>query len=184
MYDGPSSTTRRVRARLPSANAPRIKMAPSSKLARREEFTNSATASAPLLPFLAIRGYLCFRCLEHKEKLSLCKGCQRAVYCSKECQITDWRLVHRHHCKLLRCINERQLTEDHDSRSWEAWTEKLVSPVSLHTTIPCASSTSERLFSRVLWPGPSSYEDEQLKAAVMSILGAFRCAKALYTPSK
>lgn len=102
-------------------------MAPSSKLAKREAIMQSSMSDAPGLPLLAIRGHLCFRCLEHAEKLLRCKGCQRAVYCSKECQANDWRIVHRHLCKSLREVNDIERQEDAEHRSWEVYTESLVS---------------------------------------------------------
>jgi hypothetical protein len=43
----------------------------------------------------------CWSCYATKEKreLSACKGCQKAHYCNRECQVKDWSASHKKECK-------------------------------------------------------------------------------------
>lgn len=44
---------------------------------------------------------VCFQCGKEAEKLSKCAKCQVASYCSKECQVQNWKhgVGHKHSCK-------------------------------------------------------------------------------------
>ncbi|KAK5134053.1 hypothetical protein LTR08_006943 [Meristemomyces frigidus] len=77
----------------------------SSKASRREEIRDAERADVPILPLLAIKGYLCFRCLKHTDDLVRCRDCERALYCSVECQIADYHMAHREHCKAFQLVN-------------------------------------------------------------------------------
>ena len=45
---------------------------------------------------------VCDVCLQTVEKIFVCQGCQHAKYCSKECQILDWKEKgHKKACKLM-----------------------------------------------------------------------------------
>ena len=45
---------------------------------------------------------VCDVCLQTVEKIFLCQRCQHAKYCSKECQILDWKEKgHKKACKLM-----------------------------------------------------------------------------------
>lgn len=97
-----------------------------SKVARREAIRDAEKTDVPSLPLLAIRGYLCFRCLEHTTDLCRCAGCQRAVYCSVECQLADWHIAHKHHCNAFQRVNAVEEHETSEERSWDDYTSALV----------------------------------------------------------
>jgi hypothetical protein len=46
---------------------------------------------------------ICFGCLEEFPKAALqkCSKCKRATYCSKECQVGDWKMGHKGNCNEL-----------------------------------------------------------------------------------
>jgi splicing suppressor protein 51 len=96
----------------------------------RERLAKSGNGNVPTLPVGAIRGYLCFRCFEPSEKLNTCAGCQRARYCSKECQRLDWAAVHKKRCKVLRKVNDLQVQQYQDAFSWDEYSRNLVRLVS------------------------------------------------------
>ena len=39
-------------------------------------------------------------CTQYADKK--CSKCKTAVYCSRECQVSDWRMSHKHSCIMLR----------------------------------------------------------------------------------
>ena len=68
--------------------------------------TKSASTNAPVVPAAAptkpVAGYRCTFCGESKNRvnggeLNKCSKCQRARYCSKECQMIDWKR-HKKEC--------------------------------------------------------------------------------------
>ena len=42
---------------------------------------------------------VCFWCGNAEKALSKCAKCRVASYCSRECQIKDWKAGHKHSCK-------------------------------------------------------------------------------------
>lgn len=97
-----------------------------SRLAQREAIRDAEKTDVPSLPLLAIRGYLCFRCLEHTHSLIKCSGCQRAGYCSVECQLLDWHVAHRLHCEPLQAVNDVERHEAGEEQSWGQYASGLV----------------------------------------------------------
>lgn len=61
--------------------------------------------SVPNIPLLAMRGWLCIRCLAHTPDLKACGACKRVRYCSEQCQKADWKIMHKRHCKAFRNVN-------------------------------------------------------------------------------
>jgi hypothetical protein len=55
---------------------------------------------------LDLKKGICFACDakmgKDKPELLSCGGCNFAQYCSKECQVKDWRAEHKHMCKQLK----------------------------------------------------------------------------------
>jgi hypothetical protein len=55
---------------------------------------------------LDLKKGICFACDakmgKDKPELLSCGGCKFAQYCSKECQVKDWRAEHKHMCKQLK----------------------------------------------------------------------------------
>ena len=51
-------------------------------------------------------GNRCYGCHEIFDKLSECSRCRKAAYCTKECQRTHWRSVHKHECRLLDPVDQ------------------------------------------------------------------------------
>lgn len=92
----------------------------------RERIANS-TGEAISLPVSAIRGNLCFRCFSPLAQTLKCSGCKRAYYCSEKCQKMDWKVMHKHHCKIFQTINEVEEEKYQASRTWEEYREYLVS---------------------------------------------------------
>ena len=78
------------------------------------------------MPLLAIRGYLCSRCLEHSEELASCKDCNRVTYCSIDCQLVDWHIAHRSQCKTLQHVNAIEQREAVNDRTWDEYIDALV----------------------------------------------------------
>lgn len=97
-----------------------------SKISQREAIRDSEKTDIPSLPLLAIRGFLCYRCLNHSDSLIKCSGCQRAAYCSSECQIADWHIQHKRQCKPLRKVNAVEENESDDDQTWNDYTDSLV----------------------------------------------------------
>lgn len=102
-------------------------MGPVNRLAQREAIMARERIEIPTLPLLAIRGHLCFRCLQQSEKLLRCTGCQRAFYCSKECQAADWRVAHRTSCKILKMLTKVGKSSEAEKRDWESYSTLMVS---------------------------------------------------------
>ncbi|KDQ63533.1 hypothetical protein JAAARDRAFT_75870 [Jaapia argillacea MUCL 33604] len=48
---------------------------------------------------LCCSNYTCTGQLFPLPKLSQCAGCKSAFYCSKACQVKDWKLRHKRYCK-------------------------------------------------------------------------------------
>jgi splicing suppressor protein 51 len=89
-----------------------------AKCKQRERILASGGADVPALPLGAVRGHLCFRCFEHSDQILKCAGCRRAGYCSQACQKLDWSAMHKTQCKILKRINEEDLKDYSDSRTW------------------------------------------------------------------
>jgi splicing suppressor protein 51 len=97
-----------------------------SKCKERERLLESGVADVPALPVGAVRGYLCFRCFEQSDNILKCAACKRAGYCSKFCQKLDWSAVHKNQCKVLGRINEIDLEDYKESRTWDQYRGSLV----------------------------------------------------------
>lgn len=97
-----------------------------SKLARRELIRDTQRTDVPTLPILAIRGYLCFRCLEHTPNLVRCGACRRAVYCSIDCQLADWHIAHKNHCAAFQKVNAVDKGDAVVRRTWSSHKRALV----------------------------------------------------------
>jgi len=41
------------------------------------------------------------------ENLTLCSGCKGMLYCSKDCQVPDWKKFHRKECNLFKMQQEQ-----------------------------------------------------------------------------
>jgi splicing suppressor protein 51 len=96
------------------------------KCKQRERILASGSVDVPALPLGAVRGHLCFRCFERSDKILKCAGCRRAGYCSQECQKLDWSATHKKQCKILKRINEEDLKDYSDSRTWAEYRRCLV----------------------------------------------------------
>ncbi|KXT06334.1 hypothetical protein AC578_9166 [Pseudocercospora eumusae] len=119
-------------------------MAHLSRLARREEIARNGVNEAPTLPLLAIKEYLCFRCCQHHEKLLRCKGCQKACYCSKECQIDDWRIIHKNVCRVLRDVNDIESSEISSDLDWDHYTDDIRRKILFIKQLPPAKLTQNQ----------------------------------------
>ena len=97
-----------------------------AKCKERERILEAGAVDIPHLPLGAVRGYLCFRCFEPSNKILKCASCKRVGYCSKVCQKLDWTALHKKQCKLLGQINELDLQDYQDSRTWLEYTRGLV----------------------------------------------------------
>lgn len=97
-----------------------------SKCKERERLFESGVADIPALPVGAVRGLLCFRCFEPSDTISKCAACKRAGYCSKSCQKLDWFAVHKKQCKILGRINEIDLEDYKETRTWDEYRASLV----------------------------------------------------------
>ncbi|KAF2833590.1 hypothetical protein CC86DRAFT_338987 [Ophiobolus disseminans] len=102
-----------------------------SKCKERERILASGVVDVPALPVGAVRGILCFRCFEPSEKILKCGACRRAGYCSKECQRLDWSAIHKKQCKTLQRINEIDVEDYQDSRTWDDYRRFLLRYVHL-----------------------------------------------------
>jgi hypothetical protein len=127
---------------------------PTSNAMNREvRSTRDLMQGIPTLPYLAIRGHLCFRCLLPSETMTKCGACRRAVYCGKNCQKLDWGLQHRKDCKVLKSVNELECKDTATSRTREEWTAILVSFRSSKLSdvqYPSRLSTSHDLLLRIV----------------------------------
>jgi hypothetical protein len=97
-----------------------------AKCKERERLLASGNNDVPALPLGAVRGLLCFRCFEPAKQILKCAACRRAGYCSQECQKLDWTVIHKKQCKFLRQINELDLKDYSDSRTWAEYRRSLV----------------------------------------------------------
>ncbi len=60
-----------------------------------------------LVPRNSVISTLCYGCLVETSNLKCCTGCKTVVYCSKGCQRTSWKDIHRFECKVFRkCKDE------------------------------------------------------------------------------
>jgi MYND finger len=107
----------------------------SSNVLNRESAWVKQNIRVPRLPHLAVRGYLCFRCLLPSKHLSKCTGCRRAVYCGKACQTWDWQIQHKKDCKILKMINAIEVLDTASSRSRQIWTQSLVRCLRFQTSV-------------------------------------------------
>ncbi|KAL1879185.1 hypothetical protein Daus18300_001764 [Diaporthe australafricana] len=64
------------------------------------------SVGVPDIPLLAMKGWLCVRCLAHKPDLKACGACKMLFYCSAQCQKVDWGQLHKQHCKAFRSGND------------------------------------------------------------------------------
>jgi len=81
----------------------------------------SANSSSEL-----IKGFICFNCGKHEastptKTLLKCSQCRVASYCSKSCQVTDWRgktgLGHKHSCAAYKRVGQQMILQnEHDKR--------------------------------------------------------------------
>ncbi|KAF1922016.1 hypothetical protein BDU57DRAFT_511119 [Ampelomyces quisqualis] len=97
-----------------------------AKCKQRERILASGVVDVPTLPLGAVRGALCFRCFEPADKILKCAGCRRAGYCSQACQKLDWIAVHKKQCKVLKIINEEDLKDYSDRRTWADYRRVLI----------------------------------------------------------
>ncbi|KAF1975406.1 hypothetical protein BU23DRAFT_503303 [Bimuria novae-zelandiae CBS 107.79] len=97
-----------------------------AKCKDRERIAASGNADVPSLPVGAIRGDLCFRCFSPLDDILKCSGCRRAYYCSEKCQKSDWKLVHKNHCKIFQTINQVEEEKYQRSRTWAEYRESLL----------------------------------------------------------
>jgi hypothetical protein len=94
----------------PSACIEDVQVGLHTNYANHERLLNPASGSysligAPNIPLLAVRGWLCIRCLARTPDLKACGACHRVRYCSEQCQRVDWKSVHKQHCKAFRHVN-------------------------------------------------------------------------------
>jgi splicing suppressor protein 51 len=97
-----------------------------AKCKERERILASGVVDVPALPLGAVRGNLCFRCFEPSNNILKCAACRRAGYCSQKCQKLDWAVTHKKECKILQQINEVDLKDYSDSRTWADYRGSLV----------------------------------------------------------
>lgn len=116
----------------PSASVDDRQFGLHTNYANRERLLGADTDGAPIgvpnIPLLAIRGWLCIRCLAHKPDLKACGACKRVRYCSERCQKVDWKCLHKDHCEMFRQINseEAETAADAGPRSWGPFCDWLV----------------------------------------------------------
>ena len=60
----------------------------------------SSTSSSAIPCSTELRLDMCYFCKKKDTKLQLCSKCRFITYCSKECQIEDWKERHKHECNL------------------------------------------------------------------------------------
>lgn len=92
-----------------------------AKCKQREQLLASDVMDVPALPVGAVRGILCFRCFEPAAKILKCAACRRTGYCSKECQKLDWNVAHKKQCKILKQVNEMDLGDYREKRTWDEY---------------------------------------------------------------
>lgn len=84
-------------AATPAASSPAVPPAPTSAPA-------SAPSAPPpppaAIPTSVINLHTCSTCGSTNTSQSKCGGCNTVVYCSRECQLTDWKSTHKHVCGL------------------------------------------------------------------------------------
>ncbi|KAL5115038.1 hypothetical protein ACEQ8H_007079 [Pleosporales sp. CAS-2024a] len=97
-----------------------------AKCKQREQILASGSVDVPALPLGAVRGILCFRCFDPTSKILKCGACKRAGYCSQECQKLDWKMTHKEQCKILRQINQEDLKDYKESRTWGEYRSCLI----------------------------------------------------------
>jgi splicing suppressor protein 51 len=119
-----------------------------AKCKQRERILASGGADVPALPLGAVRGHLCFRCFEHSEKILKCGGCRRAGYCSQDCQKLDWSAMHKTQCKILKRINEEDLKDYSDSRTWAEYRRCLVN---ILTVMIANINSKQNRLNTVIW---------------------------------
>lgn len=95
----------------------------------RENWQEGKSLAVPFLPITAIKGHLCFRCCKPPKNVLKCAACKRAVYCSRQCQQQDWKMVHKEQCKVLKIINQIEMEETASTRTWQLYQEGLVCSV-------------------------------------------------------
>lgn len=57
------------------------------------------SVGVPNISLLAMKGWLCIRCLAHEPDLKACSACKIVFYCSAQCQKVDWGQLHKQQCK-------------------------------------------------------------------------------------
>jgi hypothetical protein len=97
-----------------------------AKCKQRERILASGAVDVPTLPLGAVRGVLCFRCFEPVDKVLKCGACRRAGYCSQACQKLDWTAGHKKQCKVMKAINEEDIKDYSDRRTWADYRRVLV----------------------------------------------------------
>lgn len=116
----------------PSASVEDRQVGIDTNYANRERLLDASIGGIPIgvpnIPLLAIRGWLCIRCLAHKSDLKACEACKRVRYCSERCQKVDWRRLHKYHCEAFRLINvgEDGKAANARPRSWAPFRDWLV----------------------------------------------------------
>ncbi|KAH8696826.1 hypothetical protein GQ44DRAFT_123671 [Phaeosphaeriaceae sp. PMI808] len=96
-----------------------------AKCKQRERMLTSGFEDIPVLTLGAVRGVLCYRCFGPSNKILKCAACRRAGYCSQECQKLDWKVSHKKQCKVLQSVNELDLQDYCDSRTWAEYRRSL-----------------------------------------------------------
>lgn len=116
----------------PNAN-PTPGPSPVSNCACREEISRKQAPKTPYCSILAVKRYICYRCLKRpissgtENPLQRCIKCRRVVYCSTACQSLDWHLWHKRECKALQAHNARERGVTARYRSWEEYFDYIVS---------------------------------------------------------
>lgn len=68
---------------------------------------------------LPVKQALCFTCLKDAGDVQKCSSCLRASYCSKACQVADWKSGgHKSICKVLVSLNDRKVETPVQGRTW------------------------------------------------------------------
>ena len=77
---------------------------------------------ADQLPLLAIAGAACWLCYKEPdgdEIINTCKGCLRAYYCNRGCQVQDWKGGHKEQCGVLQQVNRICVRPPEEAKSDE-----------------------------------------------------------------
>lgn len=81
-----------------------------------------------LLPIAtAYTGISCANCNKAKSvsvNLQSCGGCKKAMYCSRSCQVEDWKEWHKDECKVLKQV-QKSYTDEHNTYSLVATSDLL-----------------------------------------------------------